>query len=222
MGTGICVSDSVLGNFFVTCKHVVADDSGKFYAMARFFVSDTLQNGTVYSTPRYIEIDLHPERGGNVAEFPAFIDLVGIFVFDKYTRFSEANLHYTSYKSQALLTRNRIQQLARPGTEVEVIGFELNLPGSKNYYFSRFGHVSLYPGDFIPLPVEGESKIADFMFLDLSARAGDSGGPVFVHSLQGTHLVGIMSFVNESHEFSIVYPIWYIRLMTDLATRMRK
>jgi hypothetical protein len=222
IGAAICFRDTILKDFLVTCKHVVANDSGKFYDKARFYTSATLPNGSIYSTTRFIEIDLHAGRGGNVVAPSDSIDLVLILIEDRFTNLSEPNLKFSRLAADELLDRNRMATLARPGQQVEVVGFELSLPGLNQYYFSRFGHVSLYPGEFFGLEIDGRKQWADFMFLDLIARKGDSGGPVIAHSDQGSDLIGIISSVSESREFVVAYPIWIITAMRDALIEYRR
>jgi len=65
--------------------------------------------------------------------------------------------------------------------------------------------------------VDNKKQKTDFIFLDLSSRPGDSGGPVFLYDTSGTHLIGINSASNLSKEFAVVYPIHHVKRIVDLA-----
>ena len=59
------------------------------------------------------------------------------------------------------------------------------------------------------------------MLVDLNARPGDSGSPIFAQIGGTTYLVGIVTAMSQSLDYAIGYPVYYLEdLLQILHGRM--
>jgi len=219
-GTGFVISDSLLGKFLVTCKHVVQDASGNYVDSILVRRNKLLPTGQAVSDTSRFVLRLKVDGRKYFAEHPnPGVDLIIIpFLADFNTTISPNEPLYGQY-SYVVLTKDIMHSLGiDEGTDVEVIGFSLSLPdGNIHYHFSRFGKVGLYATNEFTLIIEGRPRTANYVLLDMTVRPGNSGSPIFGHINNNTYLIGFLSAYSSVMEYGIGYPVYYLYdLMTIL------
>jgi hypothetical protein len=155
-----------------------------------------------------------------VVEYPQpDIDLV-LFPLGLDNQSNRADSSVKCLPVENILGRDSLEKLGvGEGLDVELIGFSLSSslpPGSVHYHFTRFGKISLYNSRNLTLPIIGEKRTAHFMLVDLNARPGDSGSPIFTQIGGKTYIIGIVTAMSQSQDYAIGYPIYYLRDLLEI------
>jgi len=225
LGTGFIIQDSVIwkANFLVTNKHVVKNKNTDSYFDSIFVRMNTIEDGIVTSDqimgtlylkvdniPLYLEhknpnIDLLVIMLGDLPigdrkiKNPINIDLGGLLAFNV----------------PMIATRNQMDSLRiREGTSIQSIGFSFQNPEKEQYHISRYGKIALFNRKEISQYIEKpgpdstitEKVTCQWMILDISARKGDSGGPVFTYPSNKAWLIGINMGTNSKLELGELSP----------------
>lgn len=216
VGTAVNFVDSIIGRFFITCKHLIYKDS-TYADSARFYRNEYFPNGTIYSGDNYFSVRISPDSAINTIIFPGSIDLAMVLPQERHTSSNPPGLYFQSLKSRIIVDKKTLENIIDVGDRVEIIGFEFQQPPGRQYYFSRFGHVSLYSPENISRRIDDKIIKANLIILDISSRGGDSGGPVILFKDDNkSYFIGINSASNLYNEYGIVYPAHYIRDLIDI------
>jgi hypothetical protein len=219
-GTALAIHDSLLGDMLVTCRHVITDSTGRFYDS--ILVRKNVREPSGQMSADTTEYAVHLVLGQvlSVVEHPLRdVDLV-VFPLGGVDNSGNKDTSISCLPSENILGRDSLEKLGvGEGLEVELIGFSLSSslpPGSVHYHFTRFGKISLYNSHNLTLPIMGEKRTAHFMLVDLNARPGDSGSPIFAGIGGRTYLIGIVTAMSQSLDYAIGYPIYYLKDLLEI------
>lgn len=233
LGTGFVLSDSALGFFLVTNKHVIYSCSTmSYFDELRVRVNHLSADGKVAAIDSAGKLLLTRNGQSLFVEHPSpGIDLVLVqlgYLVDLVGEFQNPSpfdvIH--GFKLSAVATRDDFKRFdIRDGTAVQVIGFSFQVRHEVQFHISRFGHVSIAPGVEFPLSIVPPCNSvpttakADWLVLDLTSRGGDSGGPIFALELGaiGLKLVGLVAAGNQAEEFCFGVPSYRILELIGLA-----
>lgn len=231
LGTGFILSDSVLGYFLVTNKHVIwSCSTGSYYDSVFVRKNAITQDGKVVATDQRSTLLLRRKGRQLFVEHPdQAVDLVLVQlgnIIDSDGSFMNPSsfemIH--GFKTTAVASRSDFKNLAvGDGTPVQVIGFSFKVRQSEQFHISRFGHISIAPSSSFPLAIQSPcdslpvERKADWIVLDLSSRGGDSGGPMFAFGprLNELWLIGLVAAGNQAEEFCFGVPSYRIHELVD-------
>jgi hypothetical protein len=209
----------------VTCRHVISDSTGRFYDSLLVRKNVLLPSGQIFADTNEFVVRLLSGATVFVMEYPQpDVDLVIVPLLPENSS-GQADSMITCLPVKSILGRDSLEKLGvGEGLDVELIGFSLSSslsPGSIHYHFTRFGKISLYNSQDLTLPINGEKRTAHFILVDLNARPGDSGSPIFAQIGGKTRLIGIVTAMSQSLDYAIGYPVYYLEdLLQILHGRM--
>lgn len=212
LGTGFIISDSLLGNLLVTCKHVVQDTQGNYVDSIFVRRNKFLPSKEAISDTSKFVVRLKIDGLQYLAEHPnPNVDLVMIPLLTRNTTLLPQERLLRWY-SRTVLSKEEMKVIRlSEGTDVEVIGFSLGLPQTiSHYHFSRFGKIGLYTSNEFPILIDNKLRIANFILLDMTVRPGDSGSPVIAHIGGQSYLIGFLAASSNEMEFGVAYPVYYL------------
>ena len=179
-GTGFFVMTTNESNpdvghgYFVTAKHVLLDEEGKWLPRVwlRFNARDGgVKTGKVDLTGE-VWIYTHPKDDN--------IDIAVIPMLPDRKRFD-----YLTLRTDDFATKESIEELnIYEGTEVFFTGLFANFFGQKsNQPIVRFGRVALMPSERVPWVAPGRKELVlqELYLLETFSFGGNSGSPVFFY-----------------------------------------
>ncbi|MGB2805707.1 MAG: trypsin-like peptidase domain-containing protein [Candidatus Zixiibacteriota bacterium] len=238
LGTGFVLSDTSLGYFLVTNKHVLQSRKTQQYFDSVFVrknelsmqgkVIATEQKGTLYLS--FEDRTLYFEHQDPNVDL-VFVSLGSFPVGDTSvlnpTNYSQWLFAFTM---DMVADRQDMKRLSiRDGTPVQIIGFSFMASQRPQFHISRFGHVALFSNERLTFRVTRPRDdsvytgpiSAEWLVLDITSRPGDSGGPVLA-LMPGTHhawLIGLVQAGSELNEFCLAHPSYYIHDLVDSVRR---
>jgi len=175
LGTGFFIAVPVEGResrnkgYFVTAKHVIQDDNGKFFS------SITLRLNTLAGGLSYSKIDLqstkihtHNDQTVDIAVIPL--------------RPKEARIEFKMIPSKMICTKEVINKNEiREGVNVFFAGLFTSYFGQKrNQPIFRFGKLALMTDERIDWREQNKTPISAHLYLaECQSFGGNSGSPVF-------------------------------------------
>jgi len=213
-GTGFAVTDSLLGPFLITCKHVVQDSIGNYIDSVFVRRNKMLPTGQIVSDTSAFILRLKVKGHSLFVEHPnPDVDLIMIPLSSLNTTIS-SNESLPRLYSRFVLSKDQIAELGLDeGTTIELIGFALSpalSPNTTHYHFSRFGKIGLYTTNEFTLLINKKFKTANYILLDMIIRPGDSGSPIFAHIDSNVYLIGFVAGYSPKREYGIAYPVYYL------------
>ena len=238
LGTGFVLSDTSLGYFLVTNKHVLQSRKTQQYFDSVFVRKNELsEEGKVIATDKKGTLYLTYENRKLYLEHEdPNIDLVfvtlGSFQVADTTVLNPSNYSkwLFAFTMAMVADRQDMKRLSiRDGTPVQIIGFSFMTSQRPQFHMSRFGHVALFSTEKLTFRVTRqrddcvcvEPVSAEWLVLDITSRPGDSGGPVLA-LLPGTGqawLIGLVQAGSELNEFCLAHPSYYIHDLLDLVRK---
>lgn len=236
LGTGFLLSDSLLGFFIVTNKHILQSQKTHEYFDSVFVRKNKLSDDKKKVIATDERATLYLRYGGSklFAEHPdSNVDLVivpaGKIQVGDSTIVNPRNYTqwFFGFKMSMVANREDMTRLGiRDGTKVQVIGFSFPMPQKPQFHISRFGHVALFTSEKLTLRVERqrddhrymEAVTSEWLVIDITARPGDSGGPVFA-IIPGSELVWLVGLVKgrtELEALCLAHPSYYIHELVEL------
>ena len=235
LGTGFLLSDSSLGFFLVTNKHVVRSSQTQQYFDSVFVRKNKLsEHNKVIATNEKATLYLR-YRGWNLfVEHPdSNVDLVivplGLIALRDTTITNPAN--YTpwvyGFKMSTVANREDMKKLKiRDGIPVQIVGFSFVTPQELQFHISRFGHIAIFPTEKLTFKIKKrhnnceciESVTSEWIVIDITSRPGDSGGPVFAFPPESgsVWLIGLVAAGEALDESCLAYPSFYVWELVDL------
>jgi len=239
LGTGFTLSDSVLGFFLVTNKHVIKSPKTGAYYDSVFVRTNMLDSGKVVATERKNTLYLYFKGHQLFREHKdSNIDLVVIQlghvkVADSVI-LNPSNFEWLyGLKMRTVADRGDLDSLQiRDGSFVQIVGFSFQAPQKPQFHISRFGHLALFSYKKIALYFQvpsgdstiQERSVAEWLVIDIVSRGGDSGGPVFAFHPKNktTWIIGIVKGSSELNEYCFAHPSYHIwELVRSIADDIR-
>lgn len=236
LGTGFLLSDSLLGVFLVTNKHMLQSQKTQEYFDSVFVRKNILSDDKKKVIATDERATLYLRYGGSrlFREYPdSNVDLVivqaGNIQVGDSTIVNPRNYSEWFFGFNMSMVANR-EDMTRlgisDGTEVQVIGFSFNIPQKPQFHISRFGHIALFTSEKLTFRVERqrddcrcmEPLTSEWLVIDITSRPGDSGGPVFaiIPGSQNAWLVGLVQGGWELQELCLAHPSYYIHELVEL------
>ena len=238
LGTGFVLSDTSLGYFLVTNKHVVQSSKTGEYFDSVFVRRNKLSDeGKVVATNEKGTLYLnYGNRKLFVEHEDPDIDLVfvalGSFQVGDTTLFNPIGYSgwIFAFKLSMVANRDDMRRLAiTDGTPVQIIGFSFTTSQKPQFHISRFGRIALFSSERLTFRIARQRQdcvcmepvTAEWIVIDITSRPGDSGGPAFalIPGSKQAWLIGLVQAGSELNEFCLAHPSYYIH---DLVNLVRK
>lgn len=243
LGTGFFISDSVffnMGYFLVTNKHMVKSIITQEYFDSVFIRCNVLKDDKVIATQDRATLYLRHKGTSFYIEHPdknidLVIILIGPFLKDKGNIFNYNPVGWTgkyifSTKVHQIANRTQMDSLKiGDGTDVQIIGFSFQNKDLPQFHISRFGHVALFSKETITQDIivpmgDCVCKVpmtSEWLIIDITARPGDSGGPVLAwpENSKSPWIIGIVQGGSSINEVCLSHPSYYL---WDLLGQTRK
>jgi len=236
LGTAFLLSDSLLGFLVVTNKHMLQSWKTHKYFDSVFVRKNRLsadktkviatdEKATLYlrygGTKFFVE---HPDSDVDLVIVPTVKIQVGDSTIVNPRNYTQWRF---GFNMSMVADREDMTRLGiRDGTKVQVIGFSFPMLQKPQFHISRFGHIALFASEKLTLRVERQrdgdrymqAVTSEWLVIDITARPGDSGGPVFaiIPGSERAWLVGLVKGRSELEAVCLAHPSYYIHELVEL------
>lgn len=167
VGVNSEIDTSELFIYFVTAKHVLRDQKGKFFKEIHLRMNTRSGNTTTLSVPLFTQGQIR-----FLVPSDSTVDLAVIPLLPDVERFDFLCLPIEMIASKDVIKKKQI----REGDDVFFCGLFQNYYGElRNYPIFRFGKVALLTDERVLF----ENELSELYILETTSFGGNSGSPVF-------------------------------------------